>query len=209
MFRLIFLTFHGKQRYDEHHVHVHESPRSMLVPLVILAVLSLAGGWMAAPEFWGGENHFEKFLEPAFANRSEHVTQIPVDPSTGTGKFLVAFGEAMGRALLKILWTYAAIAIGTALVGFLVAYWLYLKRPGKADALAKSLKPAYTTLLNKYYVDELYAAVVVKPLLWISTNVLWKVADVAVFVGAVNGIASGPTAIGGGVTHTRSEDTRS
>src|SRR5882757_4006944 len=56
MFRLIFLTFHGKQRYDEHHVHVHESPWSMLGPLVILAILSIAGGWLAAPEFWGGEN---------------------------------------------------------------------------------------------------------------------------------------------------------
>src|ERR1700719_512627 len=53
MFRLIFLTFFGKQRYDEHHVHVHESPKSMLVPLMILAVLSLVGGWLAASAFWG------------------------------------------------------------------------------------------------------------------------------------------------------------
>src|SRR5467141_918914 len=54
MFRLIFLTFHGKQRYDEHHVHVHESPWTMLGPLLILAVLSIVGGWVAAPAFWGG-----------------------------------------------------------------------------------------------------------------------------------------------------------
>jgi NADH-quinone oxidoreductase subunit L len=71
------------------------------------------------------------------------------------------------------------------------------------------MKPVYTTLLNKYYVDELYAAVVVKPLMWISTNVLWKTADVAGIDGAVNGIASGTTAIADGVRHTQSGNTRS
>src|SRR6202795_5307273 len=62
MFRLIFLTFHGKPRYDEHKVHVHESPKSMLVPLVILAMLSIIGGWLAAPAFWGSPDYFAKFL---------------------------------------------------------------------------------------------------------------------------------------------------
>jgi NADH-quinone oxidoreductase subunit L len=64
-------------------------------------------------------------------------------------------------------------------------------------------------LLNKYYVDELYAAVVIKPLLWISTNVLWKGADVAGIDGAVNGIADGARAIGDSVRHTQSGNTRS
>src|SRR5260370_40870134 len=68
MFRLIFLTFHGKQRYDEHHVHVHESPNNMLVPLMILAVLSIVGGWFAAPAFLpGGTDYFAKFLQPVFS----------------------------------------------------------------------------------------------------------------------------------------------
>src|SRR6202008_2214782 len=70
IFRLIFLTFFGKQRYDEHHVHVHESPKSMLVPLMILAVLSIVGGWLAAPAFWGGPDYFARFLEPVFAQGS-------------------------------------------------------------------------------------------------------------------------------------------
>src|SRR5882762_3931755 len=69
MFRLIFLTFHGKQRYDEHHVHVHESPWTMLGPLVILAVLSIVGGWLAAPSFFGGADYFADFLSPVFAAR--------------------------------------------------------------------------------------------------------------------------------------------
>src|SRR6202043_3297606 len=66
MFRLIFLTFYGKPRYDEKKVHVHESPKSMLVPLMILALLSLVGGWVAAPAFWGGPDYFANFLEPVF-----------------------------------------------------------------------------------------------------------------------------------------------
>ncbi len=105
--------------------------------------------------------------------------------------------------------TLAIVAVITALIGAAVAYWLYLKRPEKADGLAKSLKPAYTTLLNKYYVDELYAAAVVRPLLWISTVVLWKAADVAGIDGAVNGIADSARAIGDGVRHTQSGNTRS
>jgi NADH-quinone oxidoreductase subunit L len=190
MFRLIFLTFHGKERYDEHKVHVHESPWSMLGPLVVLAVLSVIGGWLAAPAFWGGPDYFTNFLAPVF----------------GGHEVVDAAGEAAAHQLELIL---AGVAFGTAVLGLLVAWWLYLNKPEKADGLAKSLKPAYTTLLNKYYVDELYAAVVVKPLMWISTNVLWKVADVAVIDGAVNGIARETTALGDGVRHTQSGNTRS
>jgi NADH-quinone oxidoreductase subunit L len=190
MFRLIFLTFHGKPRYDEHKVHVHESPWSMLGPLVVLAVLSVVGGWIAAPAFWGGPDYFTNFLGPVF----------------GGHESVEALGEAAAHNLEL---TLAFVAVGAAVVGLLVAYWLYLRRPEKADGLAKSLKPAYTTLLNKYYVDELYAAVVVKPLMWISTNVLWKAADVAGIDGAVNGIATGTTSIGDGVRHTQSGNTRS
>ena len=189
MFRLIFLTFHGKQRYDEHKVHVHESPRTMLVPLMILAVLSIIGGWLAAPAMLGtGPDYFTKFLQPVFGGSE------------------AAGPEGEPRALEL---TLAGIAVITALIGVTVAFWLYLKRPGKADSLAKSLRGIYTTLLNKYYVDELYAAMIVKPLLWISTNVLWKTADVAGIDGAVNGIAAGITAIGDGVRHTQSGNTRS
>ncbi len=190
MFRLIFLTFGGKPRFDEHKVHVHESPWSMLGPLVVLAVLSTVGGWFALPAFFQGPDYFANFLAPVFGG---HETAE-------------AAGEAAAHQLELIL---AAVAVVTALIGLAFAYWLYLKRPEKADGLAKSLKPAYTTLLNKYYVDELYAAVVVKPLQWISTVVLWKAADVAGIDGAVNGIASGAKAIGDGVRHAQSGNTRS
>jgi NADH-quinone oxidoreductase subunit L len=190
MFRLIFLTFFGKQRYDEHQVHVHESPKSMLVPLMILAVLSIVGGWLAAPAFWGGTDYFTKFLEPVFAG----------------GAIEAATAEAAAHALEIPL---AVIAVITATIGLLVAYWLYLKKPEKPAELAKSMKGAYTTLLNKYYVDELYAAVIVKPLLWLSTHVLWQTVDVQMIDGAVNGIAHGASEVGDGVRQAQSGNTRS
>jgi NADH-quinone oxidoreductase subunit L len=190
MFRLIFLTFNGKPRYDERKVHVHESPWSMLGPLVILAVLSTVGGWFALPAFVQGPDYFANFLGPVFGARESAD----------------AAGEIAAHHLELIL---AGVAVGAALIGLGVAYWLYLKKPGKADSFAKSMAPAYRTLLNKYYVDELYDAVIVKPLVWISTNVLWKVVDVEAIDGTVNGIAGGTTAIGDGVRHTQSGNTRS
>jgi NADH-quinone oxidoreductase subunit L len=190
MFRLIFLTFHGKPRYDEHKVHVHESPWSMLGPLVVLAVLSFVGGWFALPAFFQGTDYFSNFLAPVF----------------GGHESVEVLGEAAAHNLEL---TLAFVAVSAALAGWGVAYWLYLKRPSKPEELAKSMKGVYTTLLNKYYVDELYAAAIVKPLLWISTNALWKTADVAGIDGAVNGIAEGITAVGDGVRHTQSGNTRS
>jgi NADH-quinone oxidoreductase subunit L len=190
MFRLIFLTFHGKQRYDDRKVHVHESPWSMLGPLVVLAALSVVGGWLAAPAFLGGPDYFANFLSPVFGGRES----------------VEVLGEAAAHTLEL---TLAFVAVGAAIAGWGVAYWLYLVRPEKADGLAKSMAPAYRTLLNKYYVDELYDAVIVKPLVWVSTNVLWKVVDVEAIDGTVNGIAGGTTAIGDGVRHTQSGNTRS
>ena len=189
MFRLVYLTFFGEQRYDEHHVHVHESPNSMLIPLVVLAVLSVVGGWFAAPEFLGKTDYFAKFLEPVFAAPGASETVAEVAQST----------------VLK----FAFVAVVVALIGWFAAYFLYVKQPKKPDSLAKSAGPLYTTLLNKYYVDEIYAALVVKPLMWISTNVLWKAVDVGTIDGAVNGIAEGLTVMGDGSRRTQSGNTRS
>ncbi len=105
--------------------------------------------------------------------------------------------------------TLAIVAVVAALIGFLVAWWLYIRQPGKPAEIAKSLKPLYTTLYNKYYVDEAYGAVIVKPLLALSTNVLWKIVDVEAIDGTVNGIAHGATATGDVTRRTQSGNTRS
>src|ERR1700722_7481521 len=190
MFRLVFLTFYGKQRYDEHHVHVHESPWSMLGPLVILAVLSITGGWLAAPALWGDTDYFSSFLAPVF----------------GSGEAAHALDEAAARNLEYIL---AGVAVASAAIGWLVAYLLYSKDTGKPARIAKSAGPIYSTLWNKYYVDELYAAVIIAPLMWISRNILWKIVDVGIVDGAVNGIAHGAREVGDVTRHTQSGNTRS
>jgi NADH-quinone oxidoreductase subunit L len=192
MFRLIFLTFFGQQRFDEHHVHVHESPWSMLGPLVVLAVLSVVGGWLAAPALGGGEDYFSSFLAPVFGS---------AEAARGASE------GAVGAHQLEL--ALAVVAVIAALIGIGVAWWLYIRQPSKPERLAKSMKPAYTTLLNKYWVDELYNAVVVQPLVWISRQILWRGVDVGVIDGSVNGVAEGLTGIGDGLRHTQSGNTRS
>jgi len=182
MFRLVWLTFFGKKRYDEHHVHVHESPPNMTVPLVILAALSLTGGWFAMPQLWAGKDYFTEFLSP-----------------------VVGSGEIAGSENAHSLeLTLSGVAMAAALLGLIVAWRMYSKdvKRGTSEGLHK-------LLYNKYYVDELYQAAVVGPLLWISRNVLWKVVDVGMIDGTVNGIATGTTAVGDTVRQTQSGNTRS
>jgi len=181
MFRLMGLTFWGQPRFDEHHVHVHESPKNMTVPLMVLAVLSLVGGWFALPAFWGGPNYFADFLGPILGGE-------------------MVGGEEAHR--LELILSGVAVAAATA--GLVVAWRMYSK-----GAQRPKLEGAYKVLYNKYYVDELYHAVVVGPLIWLSRNVLWKVMDEGIIDGAVNGIASVSSAIGDTVRHTQSGNTRS
>jgi NADH-quinone oxidoreductase subunit L len=173
MFRLLFLTFFGAERYHEHHVHVHESPKVMTVPLIVLAVLSVCGGWMAAPQLAGGVNHFEQFLAPIFASGAAPVAAAPEASAGGTEILRALFGAPVIAGLL----------------GFLLAWWLYIKSPETPKQWAQSLSGPYKLLSGKYFIDELYAAVIVRPLVWISDKVLWHVVDERGIDGAVNGVA--------------------
>jgi NADH-quinone oxidoreductase subunit L len=193
MFRLLFLTFFGTERYDEHHVHVHESPKNMLVPLVVLAILAVGGGWMAAPALWGGVNHFQHFLAPVFTTAAEPVAAA-TESSPGASELL--------QALLG-----APVIAG--LLGFLLAWWLYIRSPETPKKIADSLSAAYKLLLGKYFVDEMYAAVIVRPLVWISDKVLWHVVDEGAIDGVVNGVASVSRESGDRLRHAESGNTRS
>jgi NADH-quinone oxidoreductase subunit L len=175
MFRLIFLTFFGEPRYDEHKVHVHESPHNMVVPLILLAILSTVGGWVAAPHLVGGTDYFEKFLHPVFATYAPAVAEGATEALESPGVML--FDALTGWPVL------------IALAGLLTAWWFYIKSPQTPKKLADSLRAPYTLVLHKYYVDELYNAAIIQPLLWISTNVLWHVVDETVIDGTVNGVA--------------------
>ncbi len=192
MFRLLFLTFFGAERYDEHHVHVHESPKNMLAPLIVLAILSVAGGWMAAPALWGGVNHFDQFLAPVLSVGSEPVAAAA--ESSGGGEVL--------QALLG-----APVIAG--LLGFLLAWWWYIRSPETPKKIAESLSAPYKLLSGKYFVDELYAAVIVRPLIWISDKVLWHIVDEGAIDGAVNGVARVSRASGDRLRYAESGNTRS
>ena len=184
MFRLFFLAFHGKPRYDEHHVHVHESPVTMLVPLVLLALLSLAGGWWAAPHLFGGANYFENFLKPVFAAIAMEL------PNPGI------VGALLGAPVVS------------ALVGFLIAWWMYVKNPDAPARLAQSLTGVYRLLAGKYFVDEFYAAVFVRPLVWISSTFLWHTVDERVIDAAVNGLGRSAADSGEELRHLSSGNIR-
>ena len=189
MFRLVFLSFHGAPRFDEQETHAHESPRNMLVPLAVLAVLSVGGGWMAAPALFGGTNYFEKFLAPVFGVELRQTADMHAGPEQ------------------ELLLT--GIAIGVALAGFFVAWWFYIRRPQTPERLAESFHAPYQLLLNKYYVDELYNWLIVRPTVWISTFFLWRIVDEGAVDGSVNGLAHVARRLGERVRQVQSGNTRS
>jgi len=196
MFRLWFKTFFGQPRFEEHAAHddhatvhasktsalveedepqhahgVHESPLLMTVPLMILAVLAIIGGWVGVPLPFG-HNEFEHFLAPVFR--------------TMTG--------AEGSVSLQV--SLAATSVAVVLVGFYAAWILYCKHPGSAAALAKKFKPLYSLLEHKYWVDEIYGVVIVAPLLLISRMILNGLIDTGIIQGTASGLA-GTTRAGG------------
>ncbi|MFZ3215431.1 MAG: NADH-quinone oxidoreductase subunit L [Candidatus Acidiferrales bacterium] len=198
MFRLIFLTFFGAPRYDEHKVHVHESPKTMTVPLIFLAILSTVGGWAAAPHLIGGTDYFERFLHPVFAAYA---------PPAAAGAEVAA--EASAGAGIMLLHALTGWPVIVALLGLLVAWWFYIKSPQTPKKLAESLRAPYTLVLHKYFVDELYNAAIVQPLLWISTHVLWHFVDEGVIDGTVNGVARVARESGGQLREIQSGNARS
>ena len=198
MFRLVFLTFFGAPRYDEHHVHVHESPKNMTIPLMVLAFCSIFGGWFAAPHLIGGVDYFQKFLEPVFS------TYAP--PAAEPAHVIAEQVASPGMEFVKAI---TGIPVIVAVLGLLLAWWLYIKNPGTPKRLAQSLRALYLLVFNKYYVDEIYGALIVRPLIWISTNVLWHGVDEGIIDGLVNGSARAARASGGRLRQLQSGNTRS
>jgi len=197
MFRLVFLTFFGVPRYDEHHVHVHESPKNMTIPLMILAFFSIFGGWLAAPHLIGGTDYFERFLEPVFSAYAPEQAAALAENHAPEGPALALLHAVTGWPVI------------VAVLGLLLAWWLYIKNPDAPKRLAKSVHGLYALLLNKYYVDEIYAALIVRPLLWISTNVLWHGVDQGLIDGVVNGSAHVARLSGSRLRELQSGNTRS
>ena len=128
---------------------------------------------MAAPHLWGGANHFEQYLAPVFSAAAE-TPAVAAESSGGASELL--------QSLLG-----APVIAG--LIGFFFAWWFYIRSPETPKKLAHSLAGPYKLLSGKYFVDELYAVAIVRPLVWISDKVLWHVVDEGVIDGTVNGVA--------------------
>jgi NADH-quinone oxidoreductase subunit L len=166
MFRLIFMTFWGESRVDhevEH--HIHESPKSMLIPLVTLAVLSVIGGFIGWPKSLGGGEWFGKFLDPVF----EGNPAVPMQE----------FGRNLEYALM-------ILSVITAVVGIAIAYRMYVQRPGAGDKVAAAAPALYHVFLNKYYIDEIYDALVVNRVKDVGS--ILAAFDLGVVDGGVNGV---------------------
>ena len=198
MFRLLFMTFfgdyHGAQ-VDEHghgthvvghdgHGEPHEGPMVMLVPLMILALLSVVGGLV------GIGNRFEHFLKPVF----------------GSGAAAEATGEAASRGTELLL---MGISVVIAFSGAILAWFLYISKPYLPQKIADGLNGFYEAVLNKYYVDEFYRRLFVKPLIDASTNILWQGVDRKIIDDTVNNAADGARHVSDEVRHMQSGNLRS
>jgi NADH-quinone oxidoreductase subunit L len=165
--RLLILTFHGKPRADHHTMeHVHESPAVMLVPLLLLAVGAVFAGAVFAPSFIG--HHWEEFWNGAIVNAAHnhimhHVHEVPG-------------------------WVPLAPTI-VGLGGIALAYVMYMFAPSLPGALANALPGVHRFLLNKWYFDELYDAIFVRPAQALARG-FWKIGDVRIIDGVPNGLAA-------------------
>jgi NADH-quinone oxidoreductase subunit L len=220
MFRLWFMTFFGEYRGSadsEHadvapghsahgHHGIHESPRLMLIPLVVLAFLSLTGGWIGVPAALGGSDHFDKFLGPVFHST---VTGLGAE-----GQGVVAPSEKRSEETepqtghaTELLFT--GISVFAGLLGFFLAWLLYHRNPQLPQQIAASLGGLYQTVVHKYYIDELYATLFVKPLIAGSTLILWHGIDQDVINATVDNGADGAREVSDSLRHMQSGNLRS
>lgn len=175
MLRLYIRTFEGETRMgEETKHHVHESPPSMIIPLLILAVLSVVGGYIGVPEFMGKivgiqPDIFQQFLTPSI------------------------FIEEISRTAHHLIGDWALVGLSTAaaFLGIGIAIYMYVVRPSLPEEIAKSptLSPFYLGSYGKWFVDEIYDVAFVRTFVGLSKRVLWAVFDVIIIDGLVNGIA--------------------
>jgi NADH-quinone oxidoreductase subunit L len=164
MFRAVFMTFFGEGRYDHHKVHPHESPKTMAIPLMILAGLSVVGGLVGFPIIEGA-HRFKDFLAPSIAplhHGAHHAMSFEI--------FMMLF------------------SMGIAGVGIFIAYKCYMKTPDLPARIVAKFPVLYEYIYNKYFIDQLYDAAVVEPIKN-GSDFLWHGVDEKVIDGTINGSA--------------------
>ncbi|WP_088347632.1 MULTISPECIES: NADH-quinone oxidoreductase subunit L [Rhodomicrobium] len=151
--RLIFMAFFGKPRYDEHHVHPHESPWVMLVPLFVLAAGALFAGYLGK-DYFVGEDYAHFWRGALFTGPDNHIL------------------EHAHHSPAWVVWSPTVMMVA----GFVVAWFSYIAVPSTPAVLIKTFKPIHAFLYNKWYIDELYDLIFVRPYIWLSRQ-LWKIGD--------------------------------
>ncbi len=208
MFRLVFMTFFNENRasHEVQH-HIHESPKTMTVPLMILAFLSITGGYLGVPHVLGGGNHFHTYLEPVMGlgpgkimqkagEAISHEEAVVVhgeghaameghggEPGQGHGEGAASVHHSAAEEFLLM-----GISVVIALLGIFLSYLMYMKNRNWPEKLAANFKMLHHAIFNKWFVDELYALTVVQPYHLLS-DFFWKFVDVVIIDGIVNGVA--------------------
>ncbi len=171
MFRLLFLTFFGKFRgTEEQRHHLHESPASMTFPLIVLAILSTVGGFIGLPAVFSETHVIGNYLSPIYDFAR------------------VANGAALEPAHIDHATEYMlmGISVAVAIVAIIIAYVMYVKKDTVPAPETAKLSPIHNLIYNKYYIDELYNAIIVRPLMGLSTA-FYRFVDVILVDGIVNG----------------------
>ncbi len=197
MFRLLFMTFFNDCRSEEAAEHIHESPKTMTVPLIILAVLAALGGYLGVPHALGGSNLFHQFLNPVVGLGDGKLLQDATTAVAHGAHQAVHVAGHMAAAAghhgahhppLWVEYLLMVISVAAACFGILVAYFMYIVNREIPVALAEKYAFVHRLLLNKWYIDELYDLVIISPLRGFS-YFLWRGVDVGVIDGIVNGVA--------------------
>jgi NADH-quinone oxidoreductase subunit L len=229
MFRLWFLTFFGEYRgtaeshensghdsahTDAHASHghghggIHESPMVMVIPLLVLAVLSVIGGWVGVPGSLGGSNHFEKFLGPVFHSTTPALNAEHQAGSEATTQARETEGpEPQSGHTTELLFTGISVLAG--LIGFTLAWLFYYRNPQLPQRIAAGLGGLYQAVVHKYYIDELYATLFVKPLIAGSALILWHGIDRDVIDATLDNSAHGANEVSDTMRHMQSGNLRS
>ena len=195
MFRALFMAFHGASRVEPAlEPHVHESGGKMTRPLLVLAFFSVVAGYVSLPKALGGGEWFHHYLQPVFAS-SEALLSSTAAPGAGHAPSGLA---VMGTSVLF------------AGAGFLLAYLGYVKFTGLPSRLTEYFHGTYQLLVNKYYVDEVYDWLIVRPLRRGSEVFLWRIVDAAAIDGLlVNGSAQATAGAGNLLRRMQSGNLRS
>jgi NADH-quinone oxidoreductase subunit L len=210
MFRLVFLVFTGEPRFDPHEIHPHESPPSMAIPLVLLAIPSVAIGWLIGWPPEGGAIH--AFLEPVFHDagdtaEGDQVASLymlqeetaPAGEGEGEGDHGAGAAEEHEVSQQTVI-AFGVASTAAAVAGIGLAYLTYSRRT--VPAPEERASAIYLFLRDKWRWDELYDRAIVRPLGNLA-NALWRVVDTRIIDGAVNGVGFGIGAVSQRLRHVQ------